>query len=592
MAANQSSWCDPADSPRANVVDSRRPRRHTQRRSSTRISPRSPTQPHRVAADVGVPRQRDGRLAGRERQRHRRLVLRRRAGDGRCSEALHVVAASRRTSAAPGTRRASRGPSGCRRRRSPDRAASSAGRDRLDGAVAQPPRVDLDAPQPADGARAQRLGRARGRSARTSSCAPAGRPGLPLGRAATDAVDESTDRAGTASRRGRASRARRPRASARRAARAACRCRRSRSRRRASRRERRRGVAKVAIDGDERRATARRSAVRSTTATIVASGLSAYPGQWPCSATSPKPTSAPFSMRRAGRARRRGSRSARAASSAIRMSGGWIAHARRVAHRDEPLVQAVLEEPDARLLRARRLRIGIDHEVEADEQAAAAHVGDRPAAPRDAAQPVEEHAADARRVLDEPLVEDRLDRHQRRGGRQRVAAVARRRGARQRERLGGHDRVGGDHGAHRIPRRHPLPHRHDVGRDAVVIAAEHPARAAEAGDHLVGDEERAVLARDRVHARQEAVGRHDVAGGALHRLDDDRGRPAARPCVSMTRAQRRDRRLGARLGRPVEARRDRRTARGGSPAAAARPRPSSRRRRAAARRPSCRGSRR
>src|SRR5205814_9820053 len=62
---------------------------------------------------------------------------------------------------------------------------------------------------------------------------------------------------------------------------------------------------------------------------------------------------------------------------------------------------------------------------------------------------------------------------------------------------------------------HPLADRHDVGHDAVVVRAPHRARAAEARQHLVRDEEGVVLLGDGLDRAQEAGRRHDVAGGAL-----------------------------------------------------------------------------
>ena len=55
-----------------------------------------------------------------------------------------------------------------------------------------------------------------------------------------------------------------------------------------------------------------------------------------------------------------------------------------------------------------------------------------------------------------------------------------------------------------------------------MIAAEHHARAAETGDHFVGDEKRAALVRGLANGRQKSLRRHDVASRALNRLDDDR----------------------------------------------------------------------
>ncbi len=61
------------------------------------------------------------------------------------------------------------------------------------------------------------------------------------------------------------------------------------------------------------------------------------------------------------------------------------------------------------------------------------------------------------------------------------------------------------------------------GSVPVCSHAEHLAGAAEAGDHLVGDQQRAVLVRESLHAGQELRRRDDVARRALHGLDDDRG---------------------------------------------------------------------
>ena len=61
------------------------------------------------------------------------------------------------------------------------------------------------------------------------------------------------------------------------------------------------------------------------------------------------------------------------------------------------------------------------------------------------------------------------------------------------------------------------------GTTPVVVGAPHRAGAAEAGDHLVGEEQRPVIPGHRLDRPQEAVGRDDVARGALDRLHDDRG---------------------------------------------------------------------
>ena len=202
------------------------------------------------------------------------------------------------------------------------------------------------------------------------------------------------------------------------------------------------------------------------------------------------------------------------------------ADARRVAHQDEPVRQAFLEEPHAAVLRQQLVGRQPDactpppavsdrpdvrlHQIESDRAGPCrAHSRSSGSAMRAAAG---RPGTRARRGPRCPpaFVADRLNRHERRRRGQRVAAVARRRRARQRERLGGDDLVGRDHArSPGNPDPMPFPDRHDVGHHVVVIAAEHQTGAAEAGDHLVGDEQRAVLACDAPEARREtrAAGR-------------------------------------------------------------------------------------
>ena len=63
----------------------------------------------------------------------------------------------------------------------------------------------------------------------------------------------------------------------------------------------------------------------------------------------------------------------------------------------------------------------------------------------------------------------------------------------------------------------------DVGLDAVELAGEHLAGAAEAADHLVGDEHHVMLAADGLNLLPIALGRHDDAAGAHHGLADEGG---------------------------------------------------------------------
>ena len=57
---------------------------------------------------------------------------------------------------------------------------------------------------------------------------------------------------------------------------------------------------------------------------------------------------------------------------------------------------------------------------------------------------------------------------------------------------------------------------------AVALGREGEAEPAEAGDHLVEDQQDAVLVADRPQALQVALGRRQHAGRARHRLDDHR----------------------------------------------------------------------
>ena len=70
--------------------------------------------------------------------------------------------------------------------------------------------------------------------------------------------------------------------------------------------------------------------------------------------------------------------------------------------------------------------------------------------------------------------------------------------------------------------RHRLPERRQVGRDPGdrLVAAE---AVAEAGDHLVEDEDRAVLGRELAQPLEEAGLRQDRADVVGDRLEDDRG---------------------------------------------------------------------
>src|SRR5437016_1121778 len=201
----------------------------------------------------------------------------------------------------------------------------------------------------------------------------------------------------------------------------------------------------------------------------------------------------------------------------------WVdADRRRVGHRDQAAPQALLVERLGDGLRERRLRRSVTDELDAEHEPAAAHLADAPVFLLQRLEAREHDLADTLGVGDEVLLEDDLERGEPRGGGERVATVARGAGARVGPRLAGRDRVRGDHAGERESAAHALADRHDVRDHAVVLRGPHRAGSAEPRQHLVHDQQRAVLARDRLDRSDEPLGRHHVAGGALNGLDDDR----------------------------------------------------------------------
>ena len=106
----------------------------------------------------------------------------------------------------------------------------------------------------------------------------------------------------------------------------------------------------------------------------------------------------------------------------------------------------------------------------------------------------------------------------RRGAGDRVAAERRAVAAR----LPVHQLGAGDDAGQRQAAGEALADAHDVGLDAVVLARPHRAGAADAGLHLVDDEQDAVAVAQLAQVGQPARRRHDVAAFALDRLDEDR----------------------------------------------------------------------
>ena len=122
--------------------------------------------------------------------------------------------------------------------------------------------------------------------------------------------------------------------------------------------------------------------------------------------------------------------------------------------------------------------------------------------------------------LDEVVLLHRLDRGQGRSTGDGVAAV---RAAEAAGVDGVHDVGATGEAGERHPPRDALGGRDEVGDDPLVVAREPVAAAAEAGLHLVGDEQDAVVAAPLRQRREEAGRRHDETALPLDRLDDDGG---------------------------------------------------------------------
>src|SRR5438309_4632162 len=204
------------------------------------------------------------------------------------------------------------------------------------------------------------------------------------------------------------------------------------------------------------------------------------------------------------------------------------AHGGRVGHGRQPATQALLVEGLGDVLAERLLGPAILHELDAEQEAAAPDLPHHAVLLLQGLEPLEHDGADPVRVLDEVLFQDDLERGEPRRRGERIAAVARRGRARVRPGLLARQLLRRDHGGERKASAHALAHRHDVGHDLIVVGAPHRARPADARDHLVADQERARLLGDLLDGAEEALGRDDIAGGALDGLDDDGGDLPAR----------------------------------------------------------------
>ena len=140
-------------------------------------------------------------------------------------------------------------------------------------------------------------------------------------------------------------------------------------------------------------------------------------------------------------------------------------------------------------------------------------------------EPREQMRALLGRALDQPFVEQHVERRERDRGRQRIAAE-RAAVIAGREHL--HHVVGADERRHRQQAAaQRLAEDHAVGLHAVVLAREELAGAAHAGLDLVADQQHVALAADARALREIARRRHDDAAFALDRLDQERRGVAA-----------------------------------------------------------------
>ncbi len=124
------------------------------------------------------------------------------------------------------------------------------------------------------------------------------------------------------------------------------------------------------------------------------------------------------------------------------------------------------------------------------------------------------------RTLGQPLVIHDVERCQRRGAGNRVAAVgaAVRPGRQTIEKL-----ARGQDSGQRQARGDPLGHDHDVRRRIGPFGCEESAGPRVAGLHFVDGEQDPVAVGQLAQCGQEAVGRHDIATLAEHGLDHERG---------------------------------------------------------------------
>ena len=223
----------------------------------------------------------------------------------------------------------------------------------------------------------------------------------------------------------------------------------------------------------------------------------------------------------------------------MRSSSSWR-HDERRGHRDEIADAAHDHALFARQVvrgEAERVRGGVRVgaarralQLERADQAEAARLGHHRVAGELAQRRLEARADVVAHALDQALALDHVEVRERRRAGRRVTGV----GEAVREIAAGLDRRGDlvahDGGAERqVTARDALRHRHQIRIEIPETRREPGAEAAEAGDHLVGDEQDLVAAAQLAQIPQVAVGRHDHAAGPLHRLGEEAPRSSRRP---------------------------------------------------------------
>src|SRR4029450_9899417 len=170
--------------------------------------------------------------------------------------------------------------------------------------------------------------------------------------------------------------------------------------------------------------------------TISTSRRRRQPGRWPWRATLPRPTSAPRRIllepvlshdHRERLVENRGPRERRVLTGGERRVDADV---RRVGHGDETPPEAFLVERLRHRLRERLLRHAVAHQLDPEHEALAADIADAPVLFLQLFRAPEHPLAPALGVLPRTLLQDDLEGGETGRGGERVAAVARRAGAR------------------------------------------------------------------------------------------------------------------------------------------------------------------